>query len=151
MLLLSFPKSIWFLALCRHSGPKYLYLAMKTSYLYVYLVPTWLSIFRKKSYLHVYLVYTFIQYHVVFYYMSLFNKINWSLTYLHTYPKIWRHVKGPFLEIFTVKRLSMTWVHLKGVKLCSIVAVNLKLQMCHHNCLELTPFFIVQVTQFHFT
>ena len=62
---ISFPKSIWFLALCSHSGPKYLYLAMKTSYLHVYLVPTRLLIFRKNSHLHVYLVYTFIQYHGV--------------------------------------------------------------------------------------
>ena len=62
---MSFPKSIWFLALCSHSGPKYLYLAMKTSYLHVYLVPTRLLIFRKKSHLHVYLVYTFIQYQTV--------------------------------------------------------------------------------------
>ena len=62
---ISFPKSIWFLALCSHSGPKYLYLAMKTSYLHVYLVPTRLLIFRKYSHLHAYLVYTFIQYHGV--------------------------------------------------------------------------------------
>ena len=62
---ISFPKSIWFFALFCHSGPKHLYLAMKTSYLHVYLVPTRLLIFRKNSHLHVYLVYTFIQYHGV--------------------------------------------------------------------------------------
>ena len=62
---ISFPTSTWFLAIWSHSGPKYLYLLLKFSYLHVYLVPTRLLIFRKKSYLHVYLVYTFIQYHGV--------------------------------------------------------------------------------------
>ena len=52
---ISFSKSIWFLALCSHSRAKYLYLAIKTSYLHVYLVPTRLSIFRKNSQIHVYL------------------------------------------------------------------------------------------------
>ena len=51
------------------SGPKYLYLAMKTSY--VYLVPTCLLILRKNSHLHVYLVYTFIQYHGVYCYFRI--------------------------------------------------------------------------------
>ena len=37
---ISFPKSIWLLALCSHSRPKHLYLVMKTSYIPVYLVPT---------------------------------------------------------------------------------------------------------------
>ena len=52
----SFPKSIWFWALYSPSGPKYLYLATKSSYLHVYLVPTRLLIFRKISHLHVYSV-----------------------------------------------------------------------------------------------
>ena len=61
----SFPKNTWIFAPHSHSGPKYLYLTMKSSDLRVYLVPTVLSIFRKMSHLHVYLVYTFIQYHEV--------------------------------------------------------------------------------------
>ena len=68
---ISFPKSIWFLALCSHSVPKHLYLAMKTSYLHVYLVPTRLLIFRTNSHLHIYLVYTFIRYHGVYQMISL--------------------------------------------------------------------------------
>ena len=40
---ISCPKSVWVLILWSHSGPvgpKYLYLAMKSSYMHVYLVPT---------------------------------------------------------------------------------------------------------------
>ena len=69
----SFPKSIWFWALYSPTGPKYLYLATKSSYLHVYLVPTRLLIFRKISHLHVYLVYTFVQYQGVYWFYLLKN------------------------------------------------------------------------------
>ena len=73
---ISLPKSIWSLAIWSHSGPKYLYLVLKFSYLHVYLVPTCLLIFSISSHLHVYLVYTFIQYQGVSCILSLLYPCN---------------------------------------------------------------------------
>ena len=88
VLTIFFPKSIWFLALCSHYGPKYLYLAMKTSYLHVYLVPTPLLIFRKNFHLYVYLVYKFIQYHGVLFLNTIFDDCNVTIQPSNTFAPI---------------------------------------------------------------